>query len=732
MPIAITPEQLALAESIRDWAADRAPTSAVRARETGDGPDLLPELADIGLFAMGLPEELGGAGASVADVAAGLAEVSAALVPGPVFGGVLAGLLLARAPESPVATELGPALAGGRVRAAVALDRGDLVATVSDQGDLLVSGSPGLVLDAEPGAYLLLPVRSGAVDGVDGVRCVAVAPGTPGVRIDPASPLDFSRSIAHVTLDRVRLRPHDTLPGVDEALVLDLAATLAAADAAGVAAWCVRTAAEYARVREQFGKPIGAFQAVKHLCAEMLCRGEITAALAWDAARAVDETPEQRTPAAAVAAAGCLDAAVDNAKDCVQVLGGIGFTWEHDAHLYLRRALVTRQLLGGTDRWRRRAAELALAGARRSLALDLDGQVDPGFVERARAEVREIAALPEERRRTRLADSGYLMPHWPAPYGLAASPVRQLVIDAELHDARVGRPNLVIGGWAAPTILRHGSDAQRERFLGPTLRGEITWCQLFSEPGAGSDLASLRTKASRADGGWLLTGQKVWTSLARAADWAICLARTDATVPKHRGITYFLVDMRSAGIETRPLREITGESVFNEVFLEDVFVPDDCVVGDVGDGWKLARTTLASERVALGNGPSVGAAVEDLLASLGSAGSPVGDGARTRLGELVAQGTAGSVLELRATLRSLAGRDPGAESSVRKLLGVRHRQDVAEFALESLGPAGAAVGPATAAAQHEFLLTRSLSIAGGTTQVLLNVIGERLLGLPRG
>src|SRR5262249_21924998 len=153
---------------------------------------------------------------------------------------------------------------------------------------------------------------------------------------------------------------------------------------------------------------------------------------------------------------------------------------------------------------------------------------------------------------------------------LLVSDVRQqLAIDQELAAHGVAKPDLVIGAWAAPTIQRFGSDAQRERFVLPTLRGEITWCQLFSEPEAGSDLASLRTRASQVDGGWRLTGQKVWTSLAHRADWAICLARTDFEAPKHKGITYFLVKMDSAGIDIRPLREITGDAVFNEVFLDD-------------------------------------------------------------------------------------------------------------------------------------------------------------------
>jgi alkylation response protein AidB-like acyl-CoA dehydrogenase len=261
-----------------------------------------------------------------------------------------------------------------------------------------------------------------------------------------------------------------------------------------------------------------------------------------------------------------------------------------------------------------------------------------------------------------------------------------------------------------------GTAEQRERFVGPTLRGEIAWCQLFSEPEAGSDLASLRTRATRADDGWILNGQKVWTSLAREADWAICLARTDFEAPKHKGITYFLVDMNSAGIDIRPLREITGDARFNEVFLDNVFVPDDCVLGEPGGGWRLARTTLASERVAIGS--ALGEDVERLL--------------RTRddlqvLGSLVAGGLSVALLDLRAILQRLGGQDPGAASAVRKLIGVRHRQAVTEAALELSGLDGAASGHET----HQFLLMRCLSIAGGTHQVLLSLVGERILGLPR-
>ena len=175
-----------------------------------------------------------------------------------------------------------------------------------------------------------------------------------------------------------------------------------------------------------------------------------------------------------------------------------------------------------------------------------------------------------------------------------------MLIDAEFERAGIERPDLVIGAWAIPTILEHGTDEQRTRFVRPTLVGDIVWCQLFSEPEAGSDLASLRTRATRVDGGWNLSGQKIWTSQAHNAQWGICLARTDSEAPKHKGITYFLVDMSSSGIDIRPLRELSGQANFNEVFLDDVFVPDECVVGELNGGWRLARTTLANERVAMG------------------------------------------------------------------------------------------------------------------------------------
>ncbi|HKD87506.1 MAG TPA: acyl-CoA dehydrogenase [Streptosporangiaceae bacterium] len=771
MPIASTDEQLALQASIREWAKRAAVIDVVRGLEPGtgshhgiatalgDGPaaERWASLAELGVFGIGLPAAAGGAGGSTADLAAALSQLTESLVPGPVLPTQIAALVLRSCLDQRWAQAALRSLAAGEISVAVALDGGSVAAARRPDGSVALTGRVGPMLGGGSTTHLLVAASAGATgdstrdknaceaadNGPVYVREIAgraddfiwclLAADQPGIKLTELAPADFSRPLADVALADVAAGADQVLNGISIGRVRDLAAALSAVEAAAVASWCTRTAAEYAVVRHQFGRPIGTFQAVKHLCAGMLCRAEAAAALASDAARAIDDAPAQLPLIAAAAAAVSLDAAVEVAKGCIQVLGGIGFTWEHDAHLYLRRALALRQLLGGSAHWRDRAALLALSGIRRQLQLDETEVTAELAVIRqdARQLAATIAGLPGAQQRRALADSGYAAPAWPPPYGLAASPAALLVIDDELGKAGVSRPDLVIGGWAIPAILSAGSKAQADRFAGPTLRGELSWCQLFSEPEAGSDLASLRTTAERVDDGWLLTGQKVWTSLAREAHWAICLARTDTAAPKHKGLTYFLVAMDSAGIEIRPLREMTGRQMFNQVFLDRVFVPDECVVGAPGEGWRVARTTLASERVAMGAGSSVGEAVERLLelaVSNGTADDPV---ARQLLGRLIGDGMAVSLLDLQAVLAQLRDADPGPLAAVRKLAGVAHRQAVAEAALELTGTAGAAADGDASEFLNEFLLTRCLSIAGGTTQILLSLVAERQLGLPR-
>lgn len=700
MPTTITDEQSAARELVRDWAAGSGSTEAVCDIEQGKTDAWRPVfagLAELGLFGVAVAEEHGGAGGGVEDLCAMVDEASRALVPGPVATTALATVVLTDG-EALESLTSGHQTAGVALGADVRFDGGRASGTVEQ------------ALGADPGGVLLIPAED---------AWLAIDSAADGVVIEPLAATDFSRPLARVALDSA---PAEVV-ALPAGHVEDLAATVLAAETAGLARWALQTATEYAKVREQFGRPIGSFQAVKHLCAEMLLRAEQASVAAGDAASAAAAN-HQLPIAAAVAAATGIEAAKANINDCIQVLGGIGITWEHPAHLYLRRAYGIEHFLGGRRRWLRRVAALTQQGMRRELHIDLDA------VEHLRPEINaavgEIAALPGERRQAALAGAGLQAPHWPRPYGRSAAPAEQLLIDQEMAAAEVERPDLVIGWWAAPTILEHGTQAQVERFVPATLNGEIFWCQLFSEPGAGSDLASLRTRAVRVDGGWQLTGQKVWTSAAHKAQWGICLARTDAEAPKHKGISYFLIDMASPGIEIRPLREITGDDLFNEVFLDDVFVPDAMVVGEINDGWRLARTTLANERVAMAGGTALDNPMEQLLNTV--AGVELDPAEQDVLGALIVSAQAGALLDQRIAQLAVGGKDPGAQSSARKLIGVRYRQALSEFAMQRSNGGGAVANPAV----HAFLNTRCLTIAGGTEQILLTLAAERLLGLPRG
>ncbi len=721
MTIGLTTEHLALRDSVRGW-ADRHVTSAVR-REAVEAKDerlpaYWPSLAAQGLLGLHLPEESGGSGYGPVELAIVLEELGRAMAPGPVLPTTLASLVLQEAGRA----DLVGGLADGSRCAAVGLDAGSL--QLSRPGGVpTLTGTSGAVVGGQTAGLFVLPVRDG-----DGTAWVVLDRERVEVLELPSH--DLVRRNVQVRVDAVDVT--DRVLDLPAQRPADLAATLFAAEASGLADWCVTTASDYAKVRQQFGRPIGQFQGVKHRCARMLAEAQQAGACAWDAARAAVPgavaDPREAELAAAVAGALAPDAALSTAKNCIQTLGGIGFTWEHDAHLYLRRAHTLRLVLGPRRTWSRRVGRLALDGVRRQLDVDLPPEAEQ-VREQVRADLFPAQALPEAERAAFLGDTGFAAPHLPAPWGRGADSVAQLVIADELSAAGLRPADLVVGAWVVPTLIAHGSPAQQERFLPPTLRGELVWCQLFSEPGAGSDLAALSTRAEKVEGGWKLTGQKVWTSLAREAEWGICLARTDASVKKHRGISYFLVDMSSPGIDVRPLREITGDALFNEVFFDDVFVPDEMLVAEPGDGWKLARTTLANERVSLASGSSVGVGGEALLGLAADAGEDFDVEQLTALGDALGEAQSGALLGFRTTLRSLSGAQPGAESSIAKLLGVEHIQQVWQTAMEWQGTAALSAEQGRGTPTASFLNARCLSIAGGTTDVQLNIIGERMLGL---
>jgi alkylation response protein AidB-like acyl-CoA dehydrogenase len=374
----------------------------------------------------------------------------------------------------------------------------------------------------------------------------------------------------------------------------------------------------------------------------------------------------------------------------------------------------------------------------------------PGEDDAFRRSVREWLTSNPNPSAVQLARVGYVAPHWPRPWGIDASPIEQLVVDDELRRAHVKRPNNPIGiGWAGPTLLMAGTRRQREDYLFDMLSGDAFWCQLFSEPESGSDLASLRTTAVRDGDEWVVNGQKIWTSGAQYAKYGILLARTDVHAVKHHGITYFVCPMNLPGIDVRPIREMTGGATFNEVFFTNVRVPHANVVGEVNDGWRLARVTLSNERVSLSSGGALwgmGPTANDVFDACRAhrvAGGTLDAVTRAAVAELYVQHTVLELVRIRTLAQRLAGREPGPEASVRKVLADEHGQRVMEVARRLVGAVGmlatsrgASVAPAFGAFAdagfvHGYLFARALTIGGGTGEVQRNILAERVLGLPR-
>jgi 3-oxochol-4-en-24-oyl-CoA dehydrogenase len=730
MPIAITPEHQDLADSVRSLVARVAPSEVLHAAlETpiDNPPPYWQSAAEQGLQGVHLAESVGGQGFGILELSVVLAEFGYGAVPGPFVPSAIASALIsAHDPDAKVLADL----ASGTAIAAYALDSG---LTATRYGDaLVIRGEVRAVPAAGEASLLVLPV---AIDsGEEWVMLRADQ-----LEIERVKSVDPLRPIAHVRANAIEVGDDAVLSNLSVAAAHALMSTLLSAEAVGVARWATDTASAYAKIREQFGRPIGQFQAIKHKCAEMIADTERATAAVWDAARAVDEASQNNWDteasavefAAAVAATLAPAAALRCTQDCIQVHGGIGFTWEHDTNVFYRRAVILAACFGRTSEYPQRVVDTATSSGMRKLDIDLDPETEKLRAE-IRAEVAALKAIPREDRTAAIAEGGWVLPYLPKPWGRAASPVEQIIIAQEFTSGRVRRPTIGIAAWIVPSIVAFGTDEQKQRFLPPTFRGEMTWCQLFSEPGAGSDLAGLSTKATKTDGGWRITGQKIWTTAAQFSQWGALLARTDPSAPKHNGITYFLLDMSSDGVEVKPLRELTGGAMFNTVFIDDVFVPDDLVLGEVNRGWEVSRNTLTAERVSIGSSEAA------FLANLEEFVEFIRDGqfdqiAQNRAGQLIAEGHAARVLNMRSTLLTLAGGDAMPSAAISKLLSMRTGQGYAEFGVSSFGTDAAIGDPDQLPGKwNEYLLaSRATTIYGGTSEVQLNIIAERLLGLPR-
>ena len=715
MSIALTDDHRELGNVARSFLTAQKARLAARALLDADAearPPFWNELAELGWLGLHVDEQYGGSGFGLPELVVVIDELGRAAAPGPFVPTVVVSAVIAAVGTEEQKARLLPGLVDGSHTAAVGFG-GNL--TVSGGR---ASGDAGVVLGAGLADVLLL---------ASGEDMLVVERTADGVTVEVPENLDRTRRSGRVALTDVAV-DGNVLPGARNA-ALARTRTLYAAEAVGGASDCVDTAVEYAKVREQFGRTIATFQAVKHHCANMLVAAESAVSCVWDAARAADEDEEQFRLIAAAAATLALPAYVRNAELNIQVHGGIGFTWEHDAHLHLRRALTVQAVLGG-DESATDVFDLTAKGIARANSLDLPAGSDEMRAE-IRAEAQRIAALDEKAQLDELIATGYLMPHWPKPWGRAAGAVEQLLCEEEFAAADVTKPDYGITGWVILTLIQHGTPSQIERFVEKALRKDEIWCQLFSEPSAGSDAAAVKTRATRVDGGWSITGQKVWTSGAHYCKRGLATVRTDFDGPKHAGITMVILDMQAPGVEIRPLRQITGGSEFNEVFFNDVFVPDEDVVGEPNAGWTVARATLGNERVSIGGG---GGGIAPASAWLMHLAQTHGDrviGSLQRVGRFLAEDHALRLLNLRRAVRSIEGAGPGPEGNITKLKLADHFQEQGAIAASLVGPDLALEDGEGALASRAAMGARGMAIAGGTSEVARNQIAERILGMPR-
>ncbi|HTQ20853.1 acyl-CoA dehydrogenase [Mycobacterium sp.] len=720
MGIALTDDHRELAEVARGFLTAQKARAA--ARSLLDAPEearpgFWQGIVELGWLGLHVDEEYGGSGYGLPELVVVVEELGRAVAPGPFVPTVIASAVIAKDGTAEQKSRLLPGLVDGTFTAGVGLDGDVRVA------DGLADGEAGIVLGAGLAELLLIAA---------GDDVLVLERGREGVSVEVPDNFDPTRRSGRVRLQNVSVTADDILPGARES-ALARARTLLAAEAVGGATDCVEAAVDYAKVRQQFGRTIATFQAVKHHCANMLVASESAVAAVWDAARAAQEDSAEDEAqfrlVAAAAAALAFPAYARNAELNVQVHGGIGFTWEHDAHLHLRRALVIAALFGG-DAPAADVFDRTAAGAARDNSLDLPPEAEE-LRTRIRADAASLAALEKTAQREKLIETGYVMPHWPKPWGLAADAVEQLVIEEEFRAAGVKRPDYGITGWVILTLIQHGTPWQIERFVEKALRKDEIWCQLFSEPEAGSDAASVKTRATRVDGGWKINGQKVWTSGAQYCARGLATVRTDPDAPKHAGITTVIVDMKAPEVEVRPLRQMTGSSEFNEVFFNDLFVPDEDVVGAPNSGWTVARATLGNERVSIGGS---GSFYEGLAAQLVKLAEQRGDrlaGARIRVGRYLAEENALRLLNLRRAARSVEGAGPGPEGNVTKLKLAEHMIEGAAISAALLGPDLALTEGPGALTGRMIMGARGMAIAGGTSEVTRNQIAERILGMPR-
>lgn len=740
--VAASPEEL---EAIR--------ASAVRTLGDSDCPAVMRGLldqvgvfdralwakaADLGWLGIGIPEHAGGFGLDLSVQCVIAEALGQALGSIPYVAHCAGTSALARSESDPARALVASAVAGDIVLAVMAATaRRDGDGPLFENGR--VSGRFASVPAAAFADHLLLTAHTG--------QLVLVALDQGGVDRTVIETIDNARGYAHVVLDRA---PAVLLGDAAVAERLgDELALLTAFEQIGVAQAALDLTCGFARDRRAFGQPIGALQAIKHALADFYVLTQV----ARGAALAALESPGGRfSYAVACARLSAMRAADHCAQEAIQLHGGIGGTWEAVPHLYLRRARCMAIDLGRQEIWRDRLLALAPGARRAGQTVAGDTPEIAAYRAKAKAFLREHAPQFSGEARQALcpaqdldlgrkwqalkAAHGYAAITMPKDYGGGGGTDLQKVVFSQ-EEAKYDFPTAYFSismGMPVPIMNAHATPEQKRDLLPRAISGEQIWCQLFSEPAAGSDLAALRLTARREGDHWVLNGQKLWTSWAHYADWGIIVARHDANLPKHKGLTYFFVSMKAPGVTVRPVRML-GPNHVNEVFFDEVVVPDGQRLGGVGDGFKVAIQTLMIERYAVsdpwGYGPDPAILFED---GAGLSGANADPDLREAVATVLYEAEALAAINRRAFKAIAEGQEPGAEGSISKLVLMASRQRLARVAMDVAGPEAIESKPACRTFERfteSWLLVPLNRIAGGTDQILRNTIAERILGLPQ-
>lgn len=772
MDIGFSPEQRLLQNEIRTLLTKRASPEVLRRtinRGEAWNAELWQALAELGVLGASIPESYGGVGLGPVELAIVAQEIGRTTAPVPFFSSVCMAteaLLLAGSEEQKA--KWLPKLSSGEIVGTLAWTEGPtapsgaLVECVLEDG--LLRGVKTPVADAELAQICVVVAKA---DGRDALALVEL--GQPGVKVDRLLGVDELRRFSRIAFDGARA---ELMAGADASAaleqILDRAAVYVAFEQVGGAEAALDATRDFSLQRHIFGRPLGSYQAVKHTLADIYSRLELATCNALYAVHALANGRPDARIAAATARIGATEVYEEMARQGLQYHGGIGFTWEANCHFHYRRARMLALNVGSVEFWSDRLiAEIPKLreDERRSdrkapSAEANDTPHDSAYRTKVRAWIAENLPNPKAydelptaeafaqrvRDWTRLKHpAGYSGIAHPVEYGGVGGTTRQQAIFAQ-EEARAGL-HLPVGGrgcvQALAALIAHGTPEQRRKWEALTYAGEVYWCQLFSEPGAGSDLAAVRTRAERRGDEWIVNGQKVWTTEGTVSDWGILLARTDPAAPKHKGLSFFLIEMRQPGIELRPIRQMNGQSDFTETFLKDAVVKDENRIGDVGEGWAVAMSVLAEERIttrgiAGGARRSSATSARSLIALAQTArrdGGTALDSAvvRAQIARFHVQAQGIKNFTVRMQEQMAAGEGTPRNLPVIKLIATQRAQLVQAFLMD-LDEVGGIVepfdAPEGADRYYEYLTSAAGRIAGGADEVLRNQLAERALGLP--